>query len=203
MQNVKNTFKTIKEKITRFIIVGATLGIWALFIFAAVWIIAAIGWFLLASTWLNELFIPGTIFSTFVSVLIAVIWAALLWLNAILWARYNYHHYYQNNHRSILPIIMEKQPILWQEAAIDNTCSGNYSFMPVESSCEKINIKPDHIKNNETRFNGITLKKDLKDSKGRVVIAKGETISSNIIKKISTSDLYGKFIIMLSEQSGD
>lgn len=73
--------------------VSATMGAWALLILAVVWSVAAIGWYLLARTWRQELFVPGAVFSTVGAGVVTLFWAVLLSCSALLWANYRYQRY--------------------------------------------------------------------------------------------------------------
>ncbi|WP_031514946.1 hypothetical protein [Desulfofalx alkaliphila] len=99
--------KIHKGIIARGLEISATLGTWAVLVFAVVWLLAAIGWYMLARLWWQELFVPDAVASLIRIGLITLLWAVLLGCSALLWAGYHKRRYYKNNRRKVLPLIME------------------------------------------------------------------------------------------------
>lgn len=106
----KSDAKIHKRRIIRGLVISATLGAWAVLIFAIIWLLAVIGWYLLARLWWQELFVPDAVTSIVVVGIITLLWAVLLGCSALLWANYHKQRYYKNNRRQILPLIMESIP---------------------------------------------------------------------------------------------
>lgn len=101
------------------LVTGATLGTWAVLVFAIIWLLAAIGWYLLARLWWQELFVPDAVNSIIVVGIITLLWAVLLGCGALLWSYYHRQRYYKNNRRRILPLIMESEQLSEQGWASD------------------------------------------------------------------------------------
>jgi len=95
LKTMKNRFKRREHKITRGLVISATIGAWAVLVVIILWFLASIGWYLLAQLWRQELFVPGAVLSTVTAGLITLFWAILLSGSALLWTRYHYQHYYK------------------------------------------------------------------------------------------------------------
>lgn len=186
--------KIHKRRIIRGLVISATLGAWAVLIFAIIWLLAVIGWYLLARLWWQELFVPDAVTSIVVVGIITLLWAVLLGCSALLWANYHKQRYYKNNRRQILPLIMESIPP-------DDFYFSSETSMEDEVAVTLENIEAHHTHvPHENLIIGTNVQEDFKDEKGKVVLTKGEVITPEIIDTITARGLYGIFVVHLSKQ---
>lgn len=215
-KNKPTPYDALKNRLARLLKVTATLGAWTLLFLAIIWALGAIGWYLLARLWLKELFVPSAVYQTVTVVLIAILWAVLLWCSALLWSRYHYHRYYQRNHRQLLLPAIKTQKLLWQENILDTSSFSVSTSLPMAKLYSKIisdsasyketavasENKENHKRySNEMFFIDTTLKEDLHDENGKIILSAGEIISPKKLEQVIACGLYGEFITKLSRQS--
>lgn len=204
LKTKKKSLKVREQKITRGLMISATIGAWAVLVLAVMWFFAAIGWYLLARLWWQELFVPDAVFATVGAGLITLSWAILLCCSALLWANYHYRHYYKQNRRQLSPLIMQSEQPSWQESLLDSSypsisTSIERSYAETATTLENIVSNHEHHLK-EGLVIGTTLQKDFSDEKGSLILKKGEVITPKIIKRMIANGLYGKFVVQLSEQ---
>ncbi|QSZ26909.1 hypothetical protein ACETAC_08500 [Aceticella autotrophica] len=208
--NKTTPYNALKNRLARLLIITTTLGAWTLLFLSIIWVLGAIGWYLLARLWLKELFVPSAVYPTVTAVLAATLWAILLWCSALLWSRYHYHRYYQHNKRQLLPPTLKAQKLLWQENIIDTSkgilinpphlkvLSDNSSYKETAASVE--NRENHEYYPDEVLLHGITLQENLQDETGKIILAAEEIITPKKLEKIIGCGLYGEFITKLSKQ---
>lgn len=193
----KNGSDIHKHRITRGLMVSATMGAWALLILAVVWSVAAIGWYLLTRTWRQELFVPGAVFSTVGAGVVTLFWAVLLSCIALLWANYHYQRYHKNNRRQLSPLIMRSEQLSWQEFIMDSSRSCiptpiQQGFAETAATLESTACNHEHCPE-QSLITGTALQEDFRDEKGRIVLRKGEVVTSKIIETMTARGLYGQY----------
>lgn len=190
----ENDSKIHKRGIIRGLVISATLGAWTVFVLAIIWLLAAIGWYLLARLWRQELFVPDAVSSIVGVGIITLLWAVLLGCSALLWANYHKQRYYKSNRRQLLPLIMESiHP--------DDSCFSSETSMEDEVAVTLENIEAHYtLVPHENLIIGTNVQEDFKDEKGKVVLTKGEVITPEIIDTITARGLYGIFVVHLSKQ---
>ncbi|MDD4708186.1 MAG: hypothetical protein PHO47_08290 [Firmicutes bacterium] len=190
----ENDSKIHKRGIIRGLVISATLGAWTVFVLAIIWLLAAIGWYLLARLWWQELFVPDAVSSIVGVGIITLLWAVLLGCSALLWANYHKQRYYKSNRRQLLPLIMESiHP--------DDSCFSSETSMEDEVAVTLENIEAHYtLVPHENLIIGTNVQEDFKDEKGKVVLTKGEVITPEIIDTITARGLYGIFVVHLSKQ---
>ncbi|WP_156779854.1 hypothetical protein [Ammonifex degensii] len=99
-----------------------TLGAWGVLTVALLWVLAAVGWYLLARLWLRELFVPGAVSTTVFAVLLATLWAVLLGWGMLFWSLYHYRRYYRHNRRRLLPPALRAPCLPRQELKLVPPC---------------------------------------------------------------------------------
>lgn len=190
----ENDSKIHKRGIIRGLVISATLGAWTVFVLAIIWLLAAIGWYLLARLWWQELFVPDAVSSIVGVGIITLLWVVLLGCSALLWANYHKQRYYKSNRRQLLPLIMESiHP--------DDSCFSSETSMEDEVAVTLENIEAHYtLVPHENLIIGTNVQEDFKDEKGKVVLTKGEVITPEIIDTITARGLYGIFVVHLSKQ---
>lgn len=190
----ENDAKIHKRGIIRGLVISATLGAWTVFVLAIIWLLAAIGWYLLARLWWQELFVPDAVSSIVGVGIITLLWVVLLGCSALLWANYHKQRYYKSNRRQLLPLIMESiHP--------DDSCFSSETSMEDEVAVTLENIEAHYtLVPHENLIIGTNVQEDFKDEKGKVVLTKGEVITPEIIDTITARGLYGIFVVHLSKQ---
>jgi len=194
MPNNESDTKIHKRGIIRGLMISATIGAWAVSVFAIIWLLAAIGWYLLARIWWQELFVPDAVTSVVAVGIITLLWAVLLSCSVLLWANYHKQRYYKNNRRHILPLIMESihpnDSYFSSETSMEDE---------VAATLENIEAHHTHVPH-QNLIIGTNIQEDFKDEKGKVVLMKGEVITPEIIDTITARGLYGIFVVHLSKQ---
>ncbi len=202
LKKKKNNVKIHKHRITRGLILSATMGAWAILVLAVIWFLAAIGWYMLARLWRQELFVPDAVFSTVGAGLVTFFWAILLSCGVLLWVNYHYQRYYKHNRRQLSPVIMQSEQLLWIERFLDNSCFASVVSIDDETATISENTRSYHEHYpHERLIIGTTLQEDFRDEKGRILLMKGEVITPEIIETMTASGLYGKFVVHLSKQT--
>ncbi|HHW61373.1 MAG TPA: hypothetical protein GX404_05665 [Syntrophomonadaceae bacterium] len=204
LKTMKNRFKRREHKITRGLVISATIGAWAVLVVIILWFLASIGWYLLAQLWRQELFVPGAVLSTVTAGLITLFWAILLSGSALLWTRYHYQHYYKHNRRQLSPLIMQPEQRPGQEWFLDNTSSSAVALINNEAASTSENTaSPQKRYPHGSLIMNKELQEDFRDKRGKIVLPQGEVITPQIIEAITASQLYGQFVLHLSQQALD
>jgi hypothetical protein len=194
MPNNESDTKIHKRGIIRGLMISATIGAWAVSVFAIIWLLAAIGWYLLARIWWQELFVPDAVTSVVAIGIITLLWVVLLSCSVLLWVNYHKQRYYKNNRRQILPLIMESihpnDSYFSSETSMEDE---------VAATLENIEAHHTHVPH-QNLIIGTNIQEDFKDEKGKVVLMKGEVITPEIIDTITARGLYGIFVVHLSKQ---
>ncbi len=197
----ENNSKTRGQKISRGLLISIAIGVWAVLVSVVVWFMAAVGWHILANVWLEELFVPSAVFSSVRAGCIMFAWAVLISGIALLWTFYHYRRYYQRNRRVLLPVKMQADRLPWKQCFLDNsnssvvmliddvaaTTQDHSGYHHGEPVCENVII-------------GGILPEDFKNEKGSILLAKGETITPELIEVMADSGHYGSFVAHLSRQ---
>ncbi|MDI6604340.1 MAG: hypothetical protein QME35_04295 [Thermoanaerobacteraceae bacterium] len=208
--NKTTPYNALKNRLARLLMITTTLGAWTLLFLSIIWVLGAIGWYLLARLWLKELFVPSAVYPTVIAVFVATLWAMLLWCSALLWSRYHYYRYYQRNHRQLLPPTLKTQKLLWQENIIDTskgdlTNPSHLKVLSGKSSYKETAAAVENWENHghypdEVLLHGATLRENLQDETGKIILAAGEIITPKKLEKIIGCGLYSEFITKLSKQ---
>ena len=196
---IKNKFQ---GKIAALFKFTATLGIWAALAVSILWIFGAVGWFLTATFWFKELFVPESIYSTAVTIFNAFVWAVLLIIFALLWSRYNYFRYYRNNKRKLLPLKYDCCLFDWKDILSDN--SGILYMEPNAEQCF-LNETPLVLEKipcgTETGEGGrMVLKRPIRNKNREVVVRAGDDITEEYLLEAYRSGYYMQLISDLSKQ---
>lgn len=99
---------------------------WVLLVALAAWVLASVGWFLLYLIWQRELLLPEAIPMTAIAFLYISVFALVIYLALLVWARINYYFYYRKNRRIVSLPANEVCCWNWSEAMI-NTEKHNYT----------------------------------------------------------------------------
>lgn len=116
LQTSKNKELTILNKVIN---VSSTSLAWALILGVVTWVIGALGWYAVGTIWNQHLFVPQSVRSTAVTVLLLSAWLLILFALFSAWKAYNQNRYFRNNKRSIEPLRSANKPIEWAEITID------------------------------------------------------------------------------------
>mgnify|MGYP006866709709 CR=1 FL=1 len=93
---------------------------WAAITVGAGWVLVAVGWWLLARLWFTHVFVPWLVTATARLSLGLVAWAAVLWLAALLWRRYNHARYHLRERRRLQALPRWAEPWLWSETVFED-----------------------------------------------------------------------------------
>jgi hypothetical protein len=199
-----NIWKWIRQKAAFLLQFIVTVGIWAVFIAAFVWILGAVGWYLIATLWLKELFISNEVYSTVLTAFAVLLWATLLLVIALLWARYNYRHYYLHNKRKLLPIKMDVPPIPWEEILWDNSIAVKITTAsePEDSRNKSAVLEqlPALRSSESSSIQNLIMTSSFRNKRGQIVLSAGEKVTEEKLTEICHSGLYVEFVSVLSKQ---
>ncbi|HHP50500.1 MAG TPA: hypothetical protein ENM97_01105 [Moorella mulderi] len=222
--------RPLKEKIVSFLLGLLTLGAWGILVIALLWILAAVGWYLLARLWVRELFVPEAVSITVFAILLATLWAVLLGWGMLLWSLYHYHLYHRHDRRRLAPLALRAPRLPWQELRVVPPCpfpSVNLSHphekpaapssrafqLPVleivlemvssgaqEAAASGEKKGPEGGSPDSPLIPGRVLKEDLRDETGKVVVAAGEVVTPEAMERAIAHGLYGELIARLAEE---
>ncbi len=197
-------WKRIRQKAAFMLQFMVTVGIWVVFIAAFVWILGAVGWYLIATLWLKELFISNEVYSTVLTAFAVLLWATLLLVIALLWARYNYRHYYLHNKRKLLPIKTDVPPIPWKEILWDNSTATKITTAsePEDSRNKSAVLEQlQALRSSESSsIHNLIMTTSFRNERGQIVLSAGEKVTEEKLTEICHSGLYVEFISVLSKQ---
>lgn len=197
-------WKWFRQKAAFLLQLIVTVGIWAVFIVAFVWILGAVGWYLIATLWLKEFFISNEVYSTVLTAFSVLLWAALLLVIALLWARYNYRHYYLHNKRKLLPIKMDVPPIPWEEILWDNSIATKITIASEPEGSRNRSAVLEQLPalrpSENSSIHNLIMTSSFRNKRGQIVLSAGEKVTEEKLTEICHSGLYVEFISILSKQ---
>lgn len=107
---------------------------WSVLLFLIGWVLAAIGWYLLASLWHHELFVPESVESTAVAVILVTLWGVVVFVLSLVWAKFNHTRYFKHNKRKLEPPAIQAEPLAWSEMIL----AKNFTYFKARQDVQEI-----------------------------------------------------------------